>query len=199
MRQQVNLLPVEVGKGRKRPFSSYMVGATLLMAGAILAGGGWLAYLNHGHAKAVAALGQTEATNRTALATLRASQTTHVASAELVANLAQREAERESLRSLRVALDTRDLGNAHGFSPLLAGLGMSKPERLWLRRIDLAAGGRILDLEGSTLDPAAIPLYVQRFADDDALAGRQVQRLEITRPESQAGHVDFSIHSERRP
>jgi hypothetical protein len=199
LRQEVNLLPQDIGKTQRRSLAYYLVATSALLVVAVAAIGGLLAYTTHVTTSANERLAARETNNRAVLSQLQANEATHSASADLIARVAQRQLDLAARRALHAALSAKSLGNTTGFSPLLTGLAEHKPESVWLRSILFAAGGRLLDLQGSALDPAAIPAYLQRFSADRALAGRQVQRLEITLPGELARHVDFTIRAEQQP
>lgn len=177
----------------------YLAAGSVLLVVLIAVGGWYLAFRVHTLQDANRALERTQEANRELLEQLRANVATRVPSAELLAAIERRETELATRRALRDALVDHRLGNTSGFSPLLTGLAERKPEPVWLRHIALDAGGVRLELRGSALDPAAIPVYLQRFAEVEALADRRVDRLEITRPAGQVRHVDFHLRAERRP
>jgi Tfp pilus assembly protein PilN len=199
LRQEVNLLPAGSGRPRTRPFTHYLAAAVVALLLVVAAGAALLAVQLDRVAASGALLAERTAVNERELAQLRRRAATHQADPDLLARVERRQEELAARHALRQALAENRLGNSAGFSPVITGLAQQVPEALWLRVITLADGGRQLDLQGSALDPAAVPAYLQRFSNDAALAGRQVHRLEITQPGTELKHVDFSVSSERRP
>jgi MSHA biogenesis protein MshI len=199
LRQEVNLLPAGIGRRRARPFTHLLAAAVVALLLVVGAGAALLTLQLDRVTASGALLAERAAANDRELAQLRRQAATHQADPDLLARVERRQQELAARHALRQALAEHRLGNSAGFSPVITGLAQQVPEALWLRVITLADGGRQLDLQGSALDPAAVPAYLQRFSDDTALAGRQVHRLEITQPGGELKHVDFSVRSERRP
>jgi MSHA biogenesis protein MshI len=199
LRQEVNLLPAGIGQRRARPFTHLLAAAVVALLLVVGAGAALLTLQLDRVTASGTLLAERAAANDRELAQLRRRAATHQADPDLLARVEQRQEELAARRALRQVLAENRLGNSAGFSPVITGLAQQVPEALWLRAITLADGGRQLDLQGSALDPAAVPAYLQRFSDDAALAGRQVHRLEITQPGGELNHVDFSFKSERRP
>lgn len=199
MRQQVNLLPPDTEKFSKRPFSSRFLSASVALGAVILVLLATLGYQNSQSIRSLTALRDTQALNISNLETLRARVRTHVASPDLQARIAQTRASIAAHQALHEALTGNLLGNSNGFSTVLVDLAERKPDTLWLRQIRMDTGGQRIDLEGSALDPTAIPTYLQHLGEETSLAGRGVDHIEITHAGADSRHVDFIIRSEPRP
>lgn len=199
MRQQVNLLPPDAHRRRKQPFSFYFLLTGGVLIAALMLVSVTAAYQTSKTAEVVDLLTKTRAQNEANLEQMRARVATHVTSADLQTRLAETRRQLTIHRNLYDALTHGQLGNSRGFSQVLVGLAKSKPESLWLRQIMLNAGGQRLDLEGSALDPTAIPIYLQHLGKETSLTGRGVNQIEITRAEARTTHLDFTIRSELKP
>lgn len=78
-------------------------------------------------------------------------------------------------------------------SPLLEGLGRGRPAPLWLTRMRVAEGGRALGFGGRTLDPEAVPAFLERLAAEPALAGREFTHFLMERPETAGEPMRFDL------
>jgi Tfp pilus assembly protein PilN len=86
-------------------------------------------------------------------------------------------------------------GNSRGFSEYLAGLARQDLPSVWLRRIQLSAGGDQLLLEGSTTRAADVPLYLQRLTGQPVYAGREFEHLQLNRSENGSQFIDFLLQT----
>jgi hypothetical protein len=78
-------------------------------------------------------------------------------------------------------------------SAYLEGLGRQRPEGLWLTQIVIANGGRDLALDGSTLNAALLPGYLEGLGRENAFAGLTFHQFNLARASGQPLRMDFRI------
>jgi len=115
--------------------------------------------------------------------------------AQLARRITRLTEERQACLALLDHLTHRRAGNAQGFSRHLEGLAREDLAEIWLRRIHLSDGGRNLELEGSTTRAGKVPLYLQRLARQQGLAGREFDHLQLSRSEDRPGAIDFLLQT----
>lgn len=102
--------------------------------------------------------------------------------------------ERESMKAMLAAsrevievLDSGKLGNTDGFSGLMTGFARQSQTDLWLTGFRVTGNGEI-EIQGRLLDPAKLPVYVQRLSSEPVFQGRHFAALEMREldPEQQA-------------
>lgn len=95
-------------------------------------------------------------------------------------------------RRLVAVLNQGAFGNTAGLSPYLAGLARQHVSGTWLTRVDIAAGGTQIGVQGRAQAPELVPMYVQRLAGEHAFEGKVFSHLELDRaPEDTA--IAFSL------
>lgn len=119
-----------------------------------------------------------------------------VRSRRLEAEVAQLQAEAHTKRQVLALLSSRRFGNTSGFSAHLEGLARREPHGVWLTGIAVAQGGTNLELTGSTLEPALVPRFLGRLADEPAFHGRSFRIFRMSRPEKTPGWIDFTIQTD---
>lgn len=82
------------------------------------------------------------------------------------------------------ALKSGALGNRQGFAEYLRAFSRQSVSGLWLTGFSISGGGE-LEIHGRALSPDLLPDYIQRLNREQVLAGRQIARLEITRPKAE--------------
>ena len=104
--------------------------------------------------------------------------------AALEAEVAGLGRERDARRRLLGLLSSESLGNTTGFSRHVAGLARRRVEGVWLRRIEIEAGGRELVLAGSAVDPALVPRFLRGLGEEEVFVGSEFRALKILRTEA---------------
>jgi hypothetical protein len=117
------------------------------------------------------------------------------ADTELVRKIDDMVNRRQAALELLQMLKDNQLGNRHGLSEHLSGLARQNLSTVWLRRIQLGAGGDQLLLEGSSTRAADVPLYLQRLTEQEVFAGREFEHLQLTRPEKNIPIIDFLLQT----
>jgi Tfp pilus assembly protein PilN len=193
MRQQVNLFTPQL-LGSVDPLA-----ATRLLAGVggvlvvVLLWGVWQQW-QLGEQRQQNALLQAELDQRqAALTQRRAALEARQATTVLEQRLARLQQEQRAKQSLLGTVSGQDFGNLDGFSGQITALGRHPPEGLWLRTIALANGGNELLLEGSTLDAACLPQYLQALAAEPWFAGTLFNRLALQRSTADPNQLNFVL------
>ncbi len=105
---------------------------------------------------------------------------------------------RNELAAKRALLDYLEEGTfaeRAGFSGYLDGLADHVVDGVWLDRIELAAGGDRLQLDGHAIEPQRVPALIEALGQASAYEGRNFRRLAIDRPDDADWRVDFVLTS----
>lgn len=81
------------------------------------------------------------------------------------------------------------------FSEVLEGLGRQRVDGVWLTRIELAAGGEQLAIEGQSLAPEHVPQLLLQMKSEPVFGGRTFAELVLERRDEDARVLEFSIRS----
>jgi Tfp pilus assembly protein PilN len=192
--QQINLYQPIFRKQAKVFSAKAMVqGGAGVLAGLLLfyAFGAWQVRALEAQ-RAQAEQRRTEALAR--IESLRALHPERARDAALEARVQQLAKELDARSRILTQLGSGAEGNTQGFSAHLEGLARQRPAPLWLTRIAIIGAGTDLRLVGSTLQPEAVPQYLQRLAGEPVFSGAQFRHLTITRAEK-SSHVDFTVQS----
>lgn len=99
----------------------------------------------------------------------------------------------------RAALDYFDRQSAAGNQAMfdsLRGLARHSPKGVWLRKVQLRAQGRRVELAGTARGPEDVPEYVQMLGEKNVFGGRVFAQLELVRREQQhPERIDFFLKS----
>ena len=76
-------------------------------------------------------------------------------------------------------LNSGALGNTTGFSEFMAGFARQTQPDLWLTGFAVTDGGEGIEIRGRLLDPAKLPVYMQRLRSEPVFAGRRFAALEM--------------------
>lgn len=98
-------------------------------------------------------------------------------------------------RGLLRYLDEGPFAERAGFSGYLDGLADRVIEGVWLSRIDLAAGGARLQLDGHAVEARHVPELMASLGEAPAYRGRSFRRLAIDRPAEAEWRIDFVLAS----
>lgn len=108
---------------------------------------------------------------------------------------------RSELRSKQqvvAQLADRRSGNTGGYAAHLEGLARQRLPQLWLTQIALRAGGSVIELQGSALQPEQVPQYLQRLSAEPAFAGAEFRQFTLSRTEKAPQQVDFVLQTEKK-
>jgi len=88
------------------------------------------------------------------------------------------------------ALESGRQGNPSGFSSIMSGFARQTQKDLWLTSFVVARGGEDIEIRGRVLDPAGLPVYVQRLGSEPVFQGRRFFGLEMRDSEPFEEHAD---------
>jgi len=113
---------------------------------------------------------------------LKAKSVPPVTEAQLDVESAQLEAELKLAEESIEALKGGAIGSQQGFAEYLRAFSRQAVGGLWLTGFSIGGRGE-LELRGRALSPDLLPSYIQRLNREKVLAGRNIARLEISRPQ----------------
>lgn len=113
--------------------------------------------------------------------TLKPKPVPHVSEAELDAEIAQLETELKQAGESIEAMKGGAFGSQQGFAEYLRAFSRQSIGGLWLTGFSIGGGGE-LEIHGRVLSADLLPSYIQRLNREKVLAGRNIARLELTRP-----------------
>jgi len=82
-------------------------------------------------------------------------------------------------RQIQDALQGSMAWASQGYSGLLVALGRQLYPNVWITGLSLHGDGRDLILTGRTTDPAAVPSYLQRLAQEERFKGRRFAQVDM--------------------
>jgi len=103
--------------------------------------------------------------------------------------------ERKAKQYLVSTLSNRTIGNSDGFSDYFVGVARHRSKGMWLNRLELAQGGKVIGIHGSTLKPELVPQFLQSLAAEDSFRGSQFRVFSMQRDSENQNKVDFSLRS----
>lgn len=112
---------------------------------------------------------------------LKAKSVPPVTEAQLDVEIGQLEAELKLAEDSIEALKGGVIGSQQGFAEYLRAFSRQSVSGLWLTAFSIGGRGE-LELRGRALSPDLLPSYIQRLNKEQVLAGRNIARLEISRP-----------------
>lgn len=195
MRQQVNLYQA-VLIDKREPLRARQVGLILLLFIALLTVLSLLGYRQTGGASQRLAALQKQQTAKIATITALEEQYPQRQKNALLEEEIQRSRDLlEEQKQLLGYFSVREEAGNDGILQLLDGLARNQRQGVWLRRIQLADGGRNIALDGSAVRPELVPQYLESLGEKGVLAGQVFSRLKLARLQEQPGQVDFSLES----
>jgi hypothetical protein len=106
---------------------------------------------------------------------------------------------RQALHYLRGGAAGAPAGN-RGFSGRMAALARQQLNGLWVTGATFTADTGRFELTGNAMSAALVPIYLERLAGEEALAGIALQTIEIRQPKKPAqGEVEFTVSSATSP
>lgn len=107
--------------------------------------------------------------------------------------LERAEAELERINLARSVLTSGAIGNNAGFSAHLEALAESHVNGAWLTSFNLAAGGRKLTINGVSIDPELVPVYIKRLAEAEVFDNSNFNTVELERSSEAPDRVLFVV------
>lgn len=190
MSQQINLY-----EERLRPSTSLATGkslalSTLLVVGAVVALAVYLGLEAQDKTEAAAAVQKQLLAEKEKLSSLAQLSAQRTISPALLGELESTKAMLAVRSEVIETLDSGKLGNATGFSAFMAGFARQAQVDLWLTGFQVSAGGDEIEIRGRLLDPAKLPLYVQRLSSEPIFQGRRFAALNMQSVDPEAPGAD---------
>lgn len=118
------------------------------------------------------------------VAKLRAETAVQLKDKTLEVALAKLDAEIQSRQKIADILKRNDFGNTQGFSPYMQAFARQIPSGLWLTGFTLDAGGAEINLQGRTLKPEFVPVYVSQLTREKIMQGKSFAALQMRLPDA---------------
>ena len=116
---------------------------------------------------------------------LKDKPTPPVTEAELDAEIGQLETEFKLAGESVDALKGGALGSQQGFAEYLRAFSRQSVGGLWLTGFSIGGSGE-LEIRGRALSPDLLPNFIQRLNRERVLAGRNIARFEMNRPQPES-------------
>jgi len=113
----------------------------------------------------------------------------------LAQQLKELKSERKAKQFLIKTLTDRSLGNSDGFSSYFAGIARQNISGMWINRLELANGGGVIGIYGSTLKPELVPQFIQALSSEGSFTGSNFQIFSMQRDVKNSAAVNFSLRT----
>ncbi|WP_417358467.1 PilN domain-containing protein [Gallaecimonas pentaromativorans] len=191
MKHNLNLLTPDLLPKRERLSAQTMLLSWALLLALLALGLGWGYWQKSGLEAQQRQLKARQQQLQTALTDKEAALKKWLPDPALVAQRDVIAKARDNSRALLARIDELNSLPQQGFSPVLEALAQRSINGLWLDQI--AINGQQLSLSGHATKAPLIPKWVQTFAQEPALAGRQFATVGIDK--EQDGTLAFSLKS----
>ena len=101
--------------------------------------------------------------------------------------------ELERINRIRAALASGAIGNSEGFSGYLEALAESHVNGAWLTAINIAEGGKKLTINGISIDPELVPVYIKRLSEAQVFDNSNFNTVELERSDTEPDRVLFVV------
>jgi hypothetical protein len=101
---------------------------------------------------------------------------------QLVAEIAQVQADIGALKRVESVLTQGSLGNTEGYSEYFRAFARRNVSGLWLRGVSIVGAGIEISVTGRAMQAAMIPGYIQRLTSERVMKGKTFADLQIERP-----------------
>ena len=126
-------------------------------------------------------------------------------------SLAKLDADIKSRQKIATILQKSDFGNTKGYSAYMVAFARQIPNGLWLTSFNITGGGNDIAMQGRSLKPELVPVYVSQLKREDIMQGKsfsalQMQlpqiasvpvsgKVETSKPVEYAAYVEFDLRS----
>jgi len=101
--------------------------------------------------------------------------------------------ELERINMIRTALASGAIGNSQGFSGYLEALAESHVNGAWLTAINISEGGKQLTINGVSIDPELVPVYIKRLSEAPVFDNSNFNTVELKRSGTEPDRVLFVV------
>ncbi|MFZ6750720.1 PilN domain-containing protein [Undibacterium sp. Ren11W] len=113
---------------------------------------------------------------------LRAQNSGQLKNTALENAVAKTEAEIKAKQQIADVLQRRDFGNTQGYSSYMTAFARQIPSGLWLTGFTILGGGSEIALQGRTLKPELVALYVSQLKRENIMQGKSFSALKMELP-----------------
>ena len=206
MSQQINLFSQVFLKKRKIRYSA----ATMLrVLGLIVALAvllyGYLIYKTDAVTTQAAETDKKLASEQARLTKFTSEFAPQQASTQLQAEIKKAEAQLKARQEMVETLKHGGpIGSTEGYSEYMRAFARQSVNGLWLTGFEIIGAGSEMAINGRTMSPELVPVYVQRLSREPVMKGRQFAFLRISLPQQAKGvttsagnlrYLDFSLQS----
>lgn len=120
----------------------------------------------------------------------------------LAAEVAQAAAKVAARERVLAVLNGGAIGNTRGYSDYFRAFARQDTEGVWLTELHIGNNANGIFINGRALEPAMVPVYVQRLQGEPILRGRYFDTLQMHAAPAQKdarAFVEFSLGAERTP
>lgn len=181
MSQQINLLDPSLQPQREWLSLAALAGALAALAVILALAAGLGSWREGREQERFQALDGRLRASQDQLVQLAAEQGRRRADPELAARVAEAEAALAGKLAVMGVLEKGEAGDREGFSGYFQALARQVVDGVWLTGVDMAAGGKALQIRGRMLQESLLPAYVERLNQEPAFQGRRFAALEMRR------------------
>ena len=188
---QINLYEARLRPRHELPVARNLGWATLAVLAVTVLLAVWARIDESRNTEASVALQSKLSTEQTQLAELSKALSQRRVSPTLAADLEVARTMLAARNEVVAVLDSGKLGNSTGFSKFMLGFSRQAQPDLWLTGFSVTAGGQEIEIRGRLLDPAKLPIYMQRLRAEPVFEGRRFAALEMkgVDPDEQKGEA----------
>ncbi|NVD97517.1 MSHA biogenesis protein MshI [Massilia sp. BJB1822] len=114
-------------------------------------------------------------------------------SKQLEAEIAQLQAQLQSLQEVEAVLKRGEIGNTEGYAEYFRAFARQNVQGLWLTGVNIVGAGQDIALQGRAMQAALIPAYIGRLKDEKSMRGKTFGALQITQPSAPEGGSGVSV------
>ena len=96
-------------------------------------------------------------------------------------------------KKIQSVLQQNTFGNSNGFSGYLEAFARRHVQGTWLTMVKISEGGQFLGLKGKTLSSSLVPVYIGQLANEELLAGRSFNVMEMSRSDINRNQLNFYV------
>ena len=178
-RQQINLYETRLRPRHELATARNLAFATLLVLVLMVALSWWVRGEASGKSEVSAGLQKQLTSEQEQLTDLTKAIGQRKISPALASELEVAKTMLAARNEVMAVLDSGKLGNTTGFSAFMMGFARQSQTDLWLTGFSVTAGGEEIEIRGRLLDPAKLPVYMQRLRNEPVFQGRRFAALEM--------------------
>lgn len=119
---------------------------------------------------------------------------------QLESELKRLEAKAAEQQRLVETLKNGAFGNTAGYSGYMRAFARQVVSGLWLTGFDIEGDGQRISLSGGSLDPGAVPAYIQRLKREKVMRGKSFAVLQMQQPKTEhdqkSRYIEFALQSQ---